>query len=93
MRVLIFAVLILCAGIFVFSGCATTGEAENGENATEKEKQERPLTSPYTDFDGDGIPNRNDDDSDNDGFSDWLEEKHGTDPYNAFDHPEIKEAE
>lgn len=81
---LVFIVFILFSVLSLsFIGCAST--------VVQEEASLKSRTIPMNDCDGDGVPNRIDDDDDNDGFSDWLEEEEGTDPCSALDHPELKE--
>ncbi|MFO7849760.1 MAG: hypothetical protein R6V67_07345 [Spirochaetia bacterium] len=88
MRFSIILVVFISMTSFILFGCASMEEQKKDKEQEEEIIMSR--TTPFEDFDGDGIPDRVDDDTDNDGFSDWLEEKHGTDPRNPFDHPEIK---
>jgi hypothetical protein len=46
-----------------------------------------------SDTDGDGIPDEEDPDDDNDGFNDWLEEIIGTDPLDESDVPDLDDIE
>ncbi|MBW8003091.1 MAG: hypothetical protein FVQ80_13910 [Planctomycetes bacterium] len=46
-----------------------------------------------SDYDGDGIPDEEDSDDDNDGFNDWLEELIGTDPVDEDSIPDLDDIE
>ncbi len=48
---------------------------------------------PETDSDGDGIPDEEDPDDDNDGFNDWLEELIGTDQFDENAVPDLDDIE
>jgi hypothetical protein len=91
------SVLLTLAGLFLLLAASCAGGTETAEP---KEKAElgtgavdpEDATSPFTDHDGDGIPDWKDDDDDNDGFPDELELKRGTSPRNYFDRPEEQSA-
>jgi hypothetical protein len=85
-----FAVLctLLLLAALTLSGCAGMESPDTEEAGPPPSK-----TSPFNDCDGDGVPDRTDDDDDNDGFADWLEIQEGTDPCDPFDRPELEEKE
>lgn len=51
------------------------------------------ITAGVTDSDGDGIPDIEDPDDDNDGYNDWMEELTGTDPTDENDIPTTNDIE